>query len=158
MDILVPVISAVFSILGAYLGVKFSFKEFHKKEIWLRKEEKYTELVNLLSDLNLYYNEQWSYATGECSDNNKSKVDAKLYEEIPNIKYKLEIIKLSKGFIMNKEVGIIIENLLLELNSKSLNESMGDVFSYVDRVNFAVEKAKDEIIKIANKDLGIEKN
>lgn len=144
------IIAIVVSIITSYL----SLRGFYKKEIWLRKEAKYSQIVDSLNKIQQYYSNIIDDLSG-VSQVNESEEDELNKMEYKIAKRDLEILSSSPMFIIHKDISDILNELVLSSNTMTKEERMGDYFSYYDRLLYEVKQTKRKIAEIANKDLGI---
>lgn len=143
-------VNLIIAIIVAVITAKLSIKGFYKQEIWLRKENRYSDIINDLSMLQRYYGHVFDKAAGFSE---LTYMEELLEEEYNISRRQLELISFSQGFILKREVAQILSKLFSSSKDKSSNERMGDYCAYFDRMYSETQEAKVMIIEIANKDL-----
>lgn len=155
MDYISILVSLIIAIVVAVVTSNLSLRGFYRQEVWLRKETKYSQIVNSLNKMQRYY---WKVNDEHLgvTDSNESDEEKELRErEFMFAKRELEELSTSPLFMVNPEVVEILSDLVVSSNSKTTDEISGDWFSYFDRLGYESQEAKTKIAKIANKDLGI---
>ena len=149
------VINLIIAIMVAILTSKLSLRGFYRHEIWLRKEMKYSQIIDSLNKIQRYYWHLIDVHSGS-KENDEKNVELELREEEYILaKRELEMLSSSPVFMINNEVIDILNGLMKSSNTKSEDERKGDWFSYFDRLGYEAKEAKIRIAEIANKDLGI---
>ena len=149
------VINLIIAIMVAILTSKLSLRGFYRQEIWLRKEMKYSQIIDSLNKIQRYYWHLIDVHSGS-KENDEKNVELELREEEYILaKRELEMLSSSPVFMINNEVIDILNGLMKSSNTKSEDERKGDWFSYFDRLGYEAKEAKIRIAEIANKDLGI---
>lgn len=146
------IINIVISIIVAIITAKLSLNGFYKKEIWLRKEKQYTEIISGLSKLQNYYGKLFDFNI-HIIDNNPINED---YDtEIGKLLRDLEAISTTPCFILKKEVHLILKELFKSANNRIDDESNGDLVSYFNRMYGEIKDTNKKISELARKDLKI---
>lgn len=140
------VLSAGVAILTAWL----SLKHFYRQEKWLRKEKKYSEIIENLVILLEYFNKEFERATGmtEYIDDNDDFI--KNYD---NAKREIEKLRHTTGYLINPKVNVILNDMLKQFGFITVNERQGDYAGHMDRVYGVINEALKKIIQLADKDL-----
>lgn len=154
MDYISILINLIIAIVVAVVTSNLSLRGFYKQEIWLRKETKYSKIIDALNKIQRYYGYLMDRLSGmleldECSYENGVKE-----KEYMIAKRELEILSSTPILMIHKDVSDILNELVISSNTKTKDERMGDYFSYYDRLHFEVQEAKIKTATIANKDLG----
>lgn len=153
MEYFSVLISLIIAIVVAVITSNLSLRGFYKQEIWLRKETKYSQIIDSLSKLQRYYGNIVDDISGNSiSDNIRDEADVGEYKIA---KRELELLASSPILMTHKDVSDILNDLVISASTKTKEESSGDYFSYYDRLWFESKEAKIKIAAIANKDLGI---
>ncbi len=152
MDYISLIINLIIAIVVAVITAQLSIKEFYKQEIWLRKEDRYSEIIKDLSILQKYYGDIFDEALGILGANG---INDFLENEHKMSIRRLELVVLSQGFILKKEALQTLQQLFISSKTETDDERMGNYVGYFDRMYGETKHAKDEIIKIANEDLGL---
>ncbi len=147
----VDVLSSLFiAIITAIITARLALGHFYRKEIWLRKESKYSEIVNELCKMQQFMEKEYDYyVCGRETDDNYKALRA----EYKKAKLELEKIRYSTGFIIKSAVNDVIDQMMKDFENKTDNERQGDYFSYNDRIYGVIKDAISKIIDIANEDL-----
>lgn len=142
--------SLIIAIITAIITARLALGHFYRKEIWLRKESKYSEIINELCKMLQFMEKEYDYLVyGEATDDNYEALRA-AYKKA---KLELEKIRYSTGFIINPAVNDVIDKMMKDFEFKTDNERQGDYFSYTDRIYGVIKDAISKIIDIANEDL-----
>lgn len=150
MEYIYILINFIIAIIVAVITAKITIREFYSKEIWLRKESRYSQVIEHLSILQKYYGDVFDKFTG--ASELKTDEDSINKEYITSLR-ELEIVAFSQGFILAEEVSEILNQLFYSSRNQTSNERMGDMVSYFDRMYCEVRDSKKRIIEIANRDL-----
>jgi len=143
-------VSIITAIIASFITAKLTLKYFFKQEIWLRKEKKYSEIIDRLCMLlNYYEKESANYVLIE--DNNFTDDFISEYKKALT---EMEKIRYSTGFIIKPEVNEIIDNMINDFALEG-EELQGNHFAYIDRVSSIIKETIGKIIDIANTDLEI---
>jgi len=149
VNIIQLVTNLLVAITVAIITAKLSLNHFYKREIWLRKEAKYSEIVDKLSAILNYKSKEYDiYVFNEEID-----IDKNLEIEYKESLLALEKLRYSTGFIIDSEVNKIIDEMIKDFRIKGENEIQGDLFGHLDRVYSVINDSIPKIIEIANKDL-----
>ncbi|SEV83095.1 hypothetical protein [[Clostridium] fimetarium] len=157
MDYTSILINLIIAIIVAVLTSNLSLRGFYRQEIWLRKETKYSQIIDSLNKTQRYYWHLIDEHSG-CieNENDEENVERELREEEYILaKRELEMLSSSPVFMLNNEVIDILDELMKSSSTKSEDERNGDWVSYFDRPGYEAKEAKIKIAEIANKDLGI---
>lgn len=150
INVLEVAFSVIIAIITALITAKVALRHFYRQEIWLRKDKKYSEIIDKLCALMNYQDNQW----GKFVLNKNNALEEELIEqEYKNAKKDLEKIRFSIGFIINPKVNKIISEMIEDFEIKDINERQGDIGSQIDRVYGVIKEAIEKIIEIANEDL-----
>lgn len=136
------------SIIVAIVTANLTIRSFYRQEIWLRKELKYSEIIQEMSVLQTHYSHLFDNMCG-CENNIQI-----LEEEFLAAKIKLELLSINSSLIIKPDVSDIILDLF-KSSSKKGDELKGDYGSYYDRMAYEVKEAMNKIINLAKKDLKI---
>ena len=155
MDYISIIINVTISTFIAIITARLTINGFYKQEIWLRKEERYNSIINELSHMEIYFANLFDIAGGIPHE----LVDTELAaDEYKPASYKLEVRGSMGGFIISQEVAKVLKNLMISSKNKTTEEMQGNYFAYYDRMCAEIAKAKEKVIRIANKDLKIKTN
>lgn len=143
-------IAIITAIVTAIVTAKLSLGHFYRKEIWLMKESKYSEIINELCKMLQFKEKECDYLLyGEKTDDTFEALNV----EYKKAKLELEKIKYSTGFIIKPDVNDVIDKMMKDFEFKTANERQGDFFGYTDRIYGVIKDAISKIIAIANEDL-----
>lgn len=156
MDYILSIlINLVIAIIVAVMTSNLSLRGFYRQEIWLRKETKYSQIIDSLNKMQRYYWHLIDVHSGSI-ENDEKNVELELREEEYMLaKRELEMLSSSPVFMLNNEVIDILDGLMKSSNKKTEDERNGDWFSYFDRLGYEAKEAKIKIAEIASKDLKI---
>jgi len=147
-DIYILIINLLVAIITATITAKLALNHFFRQEIWLRKEKKYSEIIDRLCVLLNYYEKIWDSAvemeTINFTEDYLSEYQ-KAFTEIEKIGY-------STGFIINPEVNEIINSMIKDFDLER-EELQGNHFAYIERIYYVIKETIKKIIVIANADL-----
>lgn len=146
------IVAIVVAITTASITAWLSLTIFYKKELWLRKEKKYSDIINNLGKSLKEYCDMIDVEIGKRSRNSNGDDDFNLM--VREAVRELELISITPSLTIDNKVRIILDNLLKESEMKG-DELQGNWFPYFDRMYVATKKAMDEIDEIARKDLKI---
>ena len=138
------------SIVVAVVTAVISQKGFYKKETWLRKEKKYSEIIDNLSILLKYYGDMFHDSVGAKKYNGEDCI-----EEINKAKHELERLSMIPSFIINSKVRDILKELFHQANIKFGDDNCHDFASYLDRMYGVTKDSIIEIDSLARRDLKI---
>lgn len=142
--------SLLIALVTAIATATIALKHFYKQELWLRKEEKYSEIVEKMSVLMNYF----KWAIGEEIDPRTSEEDGiKYYREYKEIRKEIEVLRFSEGFIINFKVTTVLRELISNL--QRIENEAKHFFEIFDNSSVITITAINDIIQIANKDLKV---
>lgn len=150
MDIVSILVSLGISIIVAIITAKLAVKGFYRQEIWLRKEKKYSKIIEELNIVQKHYGDWMDEIMGYPKS---KKVDLEIIKEYRMAERELELISQEGFLVINGDVSDILVELFKSSKNMNLNEQQGDSFGYADRMYVETRDAKIEIINIARKDL-----
>lgn len=136
--------------LVAILTASLTLRQFYQQEIWLRKEQRYSEIISILSVILRYNDIKYLIFTNQISSTDYSD---ELELEYQKAKKELELLRYSSGFVIKPEVNNIINEIWSAYEYKSLREHQGDMEEYIGRIYKEIEQSMSKIIEIANDDL-----
>lgn len=143
-------LNLIIAIITAIMTARMALSHFYRQEIWLRKEKKYSEIIDKLCTLLNYQEKQRDYFLMD----KENEVEQESIElEYKNAEIELEKVRFSTGFIIKSEVNEIISDMIKEFELKGKNELQGDIVGYIDRVSEIIKGSIEKVIKIANDDL-----
>lgn len=146
-DLLINVfLSAGVAILTAWLALK----HFYKQEKWLRKEKKYTEIIDSLAIMLKYNDIKYELFTNQIQHESEPP---DLEAEYETAKNSLKILRYKTGFLIKREVSEILDDVWKSFQYKTLEERQGNMEAYIARIYNEIDEATQKIIKIAEKDL-----
>jgi len=149
-DIFILIINLIVAIITATITAKLTLNHFFRQEIWLRKEKKYSEIIDRLCMLLNYYEKEWDSTvemkTIDFTEDFLSEYKKALTE--------MEKIRYSTGFIIKPEVNKIIDSVIKDFALEG-EELQGNYFAHTDRVYSVIKETITKIIVIANTDLKI---
>ena len=150
MDHVSIVVNLLISIVVAMIAAKLAVKGFYRQEIWLRKEKKYSQIIEALNIVQKHYGD-WMDEIMGASTREESGLET--IKEYMKSKRELELISQEGFLVINNDIPDILRELFQSSEKMTLNEQQGDAFGYADRMYAETIDAKKEIIRIAKKDL-----
>lgn len=155
MDYISIGINLGIAIMVAIITSKLALKGFFRQEIWLRKEAKYSQIIDSLNKIQQFYWRMIDESSGEIDEAEDDLVRQKREEDFKNASREMELLATSPSFIISPKVHDIINDLVESSHTKTSEERMGNWFAYYDRLGYEAKEAKHKITEIAKKDLGI---
>ncbi|MBG0763349.1 MAG: hypothetical protein H0S78_00435 [Tissierellales bacterium] len=134
------------SVLTAYL----TLKHFYKKEIWLRKEKIYSQIINDLVVLLDYFNKEYDSVL---SFNKVGEDEFNIRKEYDRAKREIEKLRYTAGYLIKPEVNKLLSKMIKEISNMNIEERQGNYVGYLDRASESVDETIKKIIEIADKDL-----
>lgn len=143
-------ITFIISIFLALFTSRISHRFFYKQELWLRKEKRYSDILDSLSILLKHYADLIDESIGIKEYNYR---DCK--EVIMKAQQELERLSMMPSFIIDKKVLVILKALFQAASDRIGNEREGDYFSYYERVYGEIKQSIEGIDRLARKDLKV---
>lgn len=142
------VINLIIAIIVSIITAKLSIKGFHKQEIWLRKEKKYSFIISSLILLQKHSLDVLE-SLGNSNDINFTYNLNKMYKTRKD----LELLSLSPSFILDENISIILKELLDK--TAIIEDDDVTYYEFYDVMYDKTRIAITEIDKLAHKDLKI---
>lgn len=153
MNVIDVLINILIALVIAIATANLTIKGFYKQEIWLRKERKYSQLIEELCIIHKYFIDIFE----EYCTNGAVEVESQISRHEYEIARKnIELINASSGLILDSGISIVIDDFKKILIMQG-DELEGDYFSYYDRVSFELINTIEKIKEVASKDLRIKK-
>lgn len=152
MDYISVLVNLIIAIIVAVVASRLAVKGFYRQEIWLRKEQKYSEIIEELNIIQKHYGDWVDEIIGATRREND---DLLTISEYRKSKRELELISQDGFLVIDNEIADILRELFKSSEEMTLNEQQGDVFGYADRMYAETRDSKIKIINIARKDLGL---
>lgn len=150
MDYISILVNLLISIIVAIIVAKLAIKGFYRQEVWLRKEKKYSQIIEELNIVQKHYGDWVDDIIGSSRG---QEYDLETIKEFRKAKRELELISQEGFLVIDNNISDIVGELFASSKNMTANERQGDSFSYADRMYGETRDAKIEIINIARKDL-----
>lgn len=149
--ILVALIPAlIVSTITAFFAARFALSKFYSQRWWEKKAEAYSNILEQLSYLQYYFGVWFNNCLhiGELSSNKKNE----LAGEYSKIFESLKRSSAMGSFIISDDASVTLENLLRDLESRSISEDWAryfdDCYGIVkDSISLLREYAKKDLKK-----------
>lgn len=147
-DLLVPLLSAVASFVGAWLAANFALRRFYKERIWERKAAAYSAIFEALHIIEQWYDKHYDayFEQRELPD----EVTKKLRTNADAAEEDLERRLAAETWLIPTHCRERLTKLTNDLKKRD-----GDWFAYLDTGVGAILKATNELREMVRADLGI---
>lgn len=142
--------AAVAAFLSAKLTLRYALREFRSKEWWQKKAEAYSQIIEHLTFLQLYFEEQFDNAIRVKSLGNPEKAD--LEEGYRQARIHLGKAAASGGFIVKEEASKAVMKLFRDFQEV---DRRLDVTGYFDECNGLVRDCITRVRDCGKADLGL---
>jgi len=142
------------ALIVAVVASFLSIKVYTKNELWQKREQKYSELINQLLVMLKYYSDKIDDGHGPSF----TKLNIINENEYENSIYKIELVSLYPAYLLDPKISKMLNNLVSSSKALIGTEALGNRFEYFDRMGAETKSTIEQINTIAKKHLNIKNN